>query len=75
MKINSPTSALARAIRTRRLEAQVSQEQLAELAGCHRNYIGLLETGKRNPSYLRLKDIAKALAIPLSTLIHDAEKT
>ncbi|WP_414843319.1 helix-turn-helix domain-containing protein, partial [Erysipelothrix tonsillarum] len=33
-----------------RLEAKLTQEELAELTNFHRTYIGLLEAGKRNPT-------------------------
>ncbi|MBA3353011.1 MAG: helix-turn-helix transcriptional regulator [Blastocatellia bacterium] len=52
----------------------MSQERLGELAGCHRNYIGLLESGRRNPSYLRLTHIASALRVSLSELLSGSSK-
>ena len=53
-----------------RLQANFTQEELAERAGCHRNYIGLVERGERNPSLTRLLAIAIALGIDPSELLH-----
>jgi transcriptional regulator with XRE-family HTH domain len=41
----------------------MSQEELAERAGLHRNYVGLLERGERNATAKALLAIARALAI------------
>jgi len=56
-------------IRKRREALGISQENLATKSGCHRNYIGLLERGERNPSILRLLAICKALDIELSKIV------
>ena len=56
-------------IRKRREKDDISQEKLAELAGLHRNYVGLLERGEVNISILNLRSIAKALNVELRSLI------
>ena len=56
-------------IRKQREKTDLSQEKLAELAGLHRNYVGLLERGEVNVSILNLRSIAKALKVELRSLI------
>lgn len=52
----------------------MSQEALAELAGLHRNYIGLLERGQRMPSLLVVQQIAAALGVTMVDLIAEVEQ-
>jgi DNA-binding XRE family transcriptional regulator len=55
-------------------EAQrLSQESLAEKADLHPTYIGMVERSLRNPTLNVSEAIAKALRIPLSQLIAEAE--
>jgi transcriptional regulator with XRE-family HTH domain len=54
-------AALGEAIRRLRLEAGISQEQLAERAGTDLTQIGGIERGVRNPSYTTLVRLATAL--------------
>jgi transcriptional regulator with XRE-family HTH domain len=51
----------------------LSQEKLAELSGLHRNYIGGIERGERNLSFLNLLRIARALEISPSELLKEFE--
>lgn len=60
--------AAGREIRRHREAAGLSQEQLAERAGLHRNYIGLMERGQRNAALTTLLSIAAALDLSLSEL-------
>ncbi|MEM6433507.1 MAG: helix-turn-helix transcriptional regulator [Cyanobacteria bacterium P01_D01_bin.115] len=67
-----------RAVRRRRREMDWSQEELAERADLHRNYISDIERGDRNPSLENVHKLAKALGISVSELfrnyrIDDAE--
>ena len=55
-------------IRELRLARGMSQEKLADLAGCDRTYVGMLERKLSNPSLRVLVAIAGALGVPLQTL-------
>lgn len=61
--------ALGREIRRHRKAKKLSQEQLAERAGLHRNYIGYLERGENSARIVTLFDIADALGIGLGELV------
>lgn len=60
---------MGRAIRELRLERHLSQEELGAQSQTHRNYVGQVERGERNPSFESLLKIARALDVRLSTLI------
>jgi len=51
-----------------RIESDVSQEQLAEMAGVTRQTISLIESGNYNPSLKLCIDICKALNRTLNDL-------
>jgi transcriptional regulator with XRE-family HTH domain len=55
-------------IRDLRKSKKLSQEQLAELTGFHRNYIGMIERGERNPALLNIEIFANAFEMSLSEL-------
>jgi transcriptional regulator with XRE-family HTH domain len=54
-------AALGEAVRRLRLEAEMSQETLAEAAGTDLTQVGGIERGIRNPSYTTLLRLAAAL--------------
>jgi transcriptional regulator with XRE-family HTH domain len=54
-------AALGEAVRRLRLEAELSQESLAEAAGTDLTQVGGIERGIRNPSYTTLLRLAAAL--------------
>jgi len=56
-------------IRERRMEIGLSQETLAEKAGLHRNYIGKMERGENNVTFLVLLKLSRALKLSPSELI------
>lgn len=58
-----------KALREIRLKKKMSQGDVAEKLGVHRSYISELERGKRNPSLLTIKKIAKALEVSVDELI------
>jgi len=57
-----------RAIKKRRTELGISQEELAERADLHRTYIADIERGTRNVSLENIEKLTKALQIPIATL-------
>ena len=57
---------VGRRVRDLRRERQLSQEQLAERADLHRNYIGSIERGERNIGLTATAHIARALGLSLA---------
>lgn len=64
---------MAENLKILRLEAHISQEELAELCGLHRTYISDIERCNRNVSIDNIEKIAKALHITASTLLKERE--
>ncbi|WP_276851439.1 helix-turn-helix domain-containing protein [Enterobacter oligotrophicus] len=60
---------LSENIKKYRLENNLSQEDLAELSGLHRTYIGSVERMERNVTLSTLIVIAKALKISVPDLL------
>lgn len=56
-------------VRARRHELGLSQEQLAERAGVHRTYVGMLERGEKNVTIYNIERIAIALSVEPATLL------
>ena len=61
------------AVRILRLQKNLSQEKLAEMANLDRTYISMIERGKRKPTIDVAKSIADALGYKLSKIINDIE--
>lgn len=59
---------LGKHCRELRCKAGYSQEELADIAGIHRTYLGGIERGERNPSLKNIERIAKALKVPIYEL-------
>jgi transcriptional regulator with XRE-family HTH domain len=59
---------VARNLRRLRNERGLSQEQLADLAGITRNYVGMIERQENSPTIATLERIAKALEVEATTL-------
>lgn len=62
------------AIRARRKERGLSQEALADEIPLYRSYLADVERGARNLGLVNAMRIARALGVPLSALIGDAEE-
>lgn len=55
-------------VREERLKLSLSQEALAEKAGVHRTYIGMIERAEKNITLENIEKIAKALGMSLKDL-------
>ena len=64
----SPFGARLRQLRDQR---GYSQEELAERAGLHRNYVGGVERGERNVALENIVKLAKALSVSPKDLFAD----
>ena len=62
---------LAKRIRELRLEREWSQEDLAEVCGLHRTYVGDVERGERNISIDNIEKLAKALKVSITKLFEE----
>ena len=60
---------LGKVIRSKRESQGLTQVELAQKAGLDRNYIGMVERGERNPSYLSLQKIALGLGLSVDEMI------
>lgn len=58
-----------RNVRARRKHLRLSQEELAERAGLHRTYIGMIERCEKNVTIFNIERIAKALAVAPGNLL------
>jgi transcriptional regulator with XRE-family HTH domain len=62
-------------VRKVRIAKGLSQEDLAELADLHRNYVGGVERGERNISVDNMEKIAEALATTIPKLLQELPPT
>lgn len=68
------SEALGLVVRDARLNAGLSQERLAELAGLHRTYISELERGLTSISVRKLERLARALEMRPYAVVKAAEE-
>lgn len=62
---------VGKTIRRIRKERGLTQEQLAERADCHPNYVGGVERGERNVALLNILYFARALGVRPERLFED----
>ncbi|MBO6086894.1 helix-turn-helix transcriptional regulator [bacterium] len=60
---------LGKKIKLARKEAGYTQEILAEKLSIHPTYVGKLEGGKNNPSFMLLYKMSKALKVKIKDLL------
>lgn len=60
-------------VRRKRLELGLSQEVLAEIAGVHRTYIGMLERAEKNVTIYNIERLASALNVDAFELLIDSD--
>jgi transcriptional regulator with XRE-family HTH domain len=68
------SDSFSQVVKNHREKRKLSRVALAELAGLHQTYIGLLERGERSPNLDTAKAIANALGLSLGKLITEAEQ-
>ena len=71
MKENMRLKNLGINIKGERLRRNISQEKLAELTNISRNSVSLIETGKINPTILKVIDIAEVLGVDIKVLLRE----
>lgn len=56
-------------VREERKKKGLSQEQLAEKAGVHRTYVGMIERGEKNITLENIEKISNALRVSIPDLL------
>ena len=56
-------------IKELRKAKKMTQQQFADLSDLHKNYIGMIERGERNPSLINIQNIATAFEMTISDLM------
>ncbi len=62
------------AVKVRRDELGLTQEDLADKAGIHRTYLSDVERGARNLSLVNIERLAAALSVSISRLFEAVER-
>ncbi len=62
-------SVFAGNVRRLRKDRGLSQEELAEAAGVHRTYVGMIERGEKNVTIYNIERIALALGVRPGSLL------
>ena len=69
MPAADPRIVFGKHLRRLRLDRDLSQEKLAELADLHRNYVGGVERGERNIAIINIVALAHALKVKPAKLL------
>jgi transcriptional regulator with XRE-family HTH domain len=69
LKNNDILISFGRRIKALRLKKNLTQEQFAQFCNLHKNYIGMIERGERNPSLKNIETIACAFEMSISDLM------
>jgi len=69
MRKTNPRILFGKRLRELRLERELSQEKLAEMADLHRNYVGVLERGVQSASLDAICKLAAALRVKPADLL------
>lgn len=72
MELKNRLKNIGISIKSERLRRGISQEELAERCDISRNSVSLIETGKINPTIIRVIDIANVLGVSIDSLVKDA---
>jgi len=73
-QLSDISSVFGEVLRQHRVERNISQEELAYLAGVDRTFVSRLERGVRQPTITTLIGIGLALDIPAADLVKETEK-
>ena len=75
MKIKSSARIIfAENLRKARLAKKLSQENLAELSGLHRTYVGSVERAERNVSIENMERLSLAVSVSLPDLLKEGKR-
>ncbi len=61
-------------LRKARLAKKLSQEDLAELSGLHRTYVGSVERAERNVSIENMERLSAAVSVSLPDLLKEEKR-
>jgi transcriptional regulator with XRE-family HTH domain len=56
-------------VRAFREKRNISQEELADICGLHRTYVGSVERGERNLTVTSLQTLAKGLRVTMAEIV------
>jgi len=59
----------AEQVKKHRLNLKLSQEELGEISGLHRTYIGMIERAEKNITLQNIEKLAKALQVDIKELL------